>query len=262
MKILVADETNNDPEKDIKFFIYGGVIFDTDAVKNIGDKINEIRESYNIQCNEKIKFNLKSCPEKLTRAEHTEIKNQIIDLAIENNVELLVNFVLHDIAKNQEKHVLHEMTSSTVFRRFNDFCNINKTPGLVLLDRWACDNGYSFLESCHLEGINYSDGSNMQLPWIYGYAQASDNSTALMSVADILLGALRYCINYRDKTEVNTLLMPKIASLFWHTINANGERDIWNMGLSTSPRKVAVRKYKDEYDSLCKHIVEYANKKA
>jgi len=261
MRILLADETNNDPNDEIKFFIYGGTIFNSSSVMSIGDSVKELRAKFGLEQTDKIKFNLKSCPKGLSREDHTELKNQIIELAIENNVTLIINCVLHDIAKNKEKSDLQEMTSRTVFRRFNDLCAENKEAGLVLADRWPCENGFQFLEACQHGKITYSSGESVSLPWIHGYAQVSDNSTTLMCVSDVLLGAFRYCINNRDKDIVNRTLMPKVANLLWHDTNQEGQRVIWNKGLSTSPRNITSPTYKKEYDSLTDHIIEYANYK-
>lgn len=259
MRILVADETNNEPSDNVKFFLYGGVIFDSESVKKVGDSIRSLRNEFDMGETEKLKFNLRSCPKALTKEQHTEMKNRIIDIATKYKVSVIINCVLHDIAKNKSKNKLVEMTSATVFRRFNQYCKENDAPGLVLADQWPCDNGFGFLESCQQEGIQYKLGEKVSLPMIYGYAQISDNSTTLMSVADIILGAFRYCINERNKTIVNTTLMPKIARLMWYT-NENGNRKLRNRGLNISPREIQVQKYKKEYDALIDHIVKYANK--
>lgn len=258
MKLLIADETNNEPNDNIKFFLYGGIVVDSSKVQNISNAIRALRKEYGVSGKEKIKFNLQSCPSSITREQHTEIKNRVLEIAQEFEVSVIINCVLHDIARNKEKHELVAMTSATVFRRFNQFCYESDTPGLVLADRWPTPDGFGFLESCQFEGIEYNGGEKVDLPWVHGYAQVSDNSTTLMSVADIVLGAFRYCINERDKTIVNSNLMPKIARLMWSK-KIDGKNDVTYRGLNVSPRDIQVNKYKDEYDSLIDHIIEYAN---
>lgn len=260
MHLLVADETNTEPSEEVKFFLYGGVIFNSASVVGIGNEIRAIREEYEIQSNEKIKFNLRSCPASLSKEQHTEIKNRIIDIATRHNAAVIINCVLHDIARNKEKNELVEMTSATVFRRFNHYCYENNVPGIVLADQWPCDNGFSFLEACQFGEITFNSGHTIKLPHIYGYAQVSDNSTTLMSVADVVLGAFRYCINNRDKTIVNTSIMPRIARLMWHR-EEDGTRYLRDRGLNISPREIKVDRYRKEYEALIEHILEYANAK-
>jgi hypothetical protein len=258
MRILVADETNLTPSEKIQFFLYGGAIFDPGSIMEIGNKIREIRSQYKIKPHEKIKFNIHSCPQEVTREQHTEIKNKIIELAAEHKVKVIINCVLHQIAKNKEGNELVEMSSATVFRRFNQFCFEQSEPGIVLADRWPFDDGFSFLESCQFGEITYSSGYTIKLPNIYGYAQVSDNSTVLMSVSDVIIGAFRYCINNREKTIVNTKLMPKLGRLLWFK-KEHGVLNVKDRGLNTSPRRVIIPKYRREYKNLVTHIVEYAN---
>ena len=258
MRILVSDETNLTPTENIKFFLYGGVIFDSSSVMAIGDAVQEIRSFYSIESHERIKFNIKSCPASVTREQHKAIKNRLIDLATEHNAQVIINCVLHDIARNKTINQLVEMTSKIVFRRFNQYCHENNVPGIVLAHRWPYENGFNFLESCQFGEIRFMSGFTISLPNIHGYAQVSDNSTTLMSVADVVLGAFRYCINNRDKTDVNTELMPRIARLMWYR-EENGVRKLRDRGLNISPRDVVVDSYRREYESLISHVLDYAN---
>ncbi|WP_108127316.1 DUF3800 domain-containing protein [Saccharospirillum mangrovi] len=258
MNIFIADETNNEPSEQVKFFIYGGIIVDSTNVRNIVSDVRNLRNELRISDNEKLKFNIRSCPTNLSRTEHTEAKSRILDIAATNNVRVIINCVLHAIARNNSKNELVEMTSATAFRRFNDYCSETHTPGFVMADQWPVDNGFGFLESCINGGISYRGGTTARLPWIHAFSQVSDNSTPLMSVADIVLGSFRWCINNQDKTDVNTALMPRIAGLMWYS-GATNNRSILNRGLNFSPREVLVEKYKDQYTELYEHILHFAN---
>lgn len=258
MRILVADETNNEPSENILFFLYGGIVFDSAAVSGIGSAIQTIRNEFQISPSEQIKFNHRSCPKHLTKEQHSEIKNRILDLAIKHNCRLIVNCVLHDIAKNKSSSELMEMASSCVFKKFDEYCEEERSPGLVLAHRWPHRSGYNFLESILNDGINYESGRKATLKNIHGFAQVSDNSTPLMSIADIALGSFRYCINDRNKTKVNEILMPKLSKLMWYRME-EGERYTRGKGLNFSPRHIRHAPYREQYVQLAMHINEYAN---
>jgi hypothetical protein len=258
VNIFIADETNNEPSDQVKFFLYGGIIANTTNIQRIVGSIRQLRAEFGVADNEKLKFNIRSCPSNLSRDQHTQIKSRILDIAVENDVKVIINCVLHSIARSSSKNELVEKTSATTFRRFNDYCVETQIPGIVMADQWPVDNGFGFLESCINGGISYRDGETAQLPMIHAFSQVSDNSTPLMSVADVVLGSFRWCINNQDKTHVNSLLMPKIAGLMWYSGEPTN-RIIKKKGLNFSPREVQVQQYRDEYIELYEHILDFAN---
>ena len=70
--LLFTDETNMCPGKDAKFFIYGGVFFPTNKLKDVHNLVEESRLKNNFRFEDELKFETHSRPNHVTQNQHNE----------------------------------------------------------------------------------------------------------------------------------------------------------------------------------------------
>ena len=73
-----------------------------------------------------------------------------------------------------------------------------RTWGYVIMDRIPVDKPYEYLKEKFQVGLIFPDKNSVRLDRILGLGQGADGTSHLCSVADIMLGAFRYCVNEPD----------------------------------------------------------------
>jgi hypothetical protein len=86
--------------------------------------------------------------------------------------------------------------------------------------------------------------------------QPGDGTLHLCSVADILLGAFRYCVNEPENEEAGKAMFPTLMEMMWKRTHA-GQTYVNEGGLVFRPQEVQVAKYKAEYDGLATRLQGY-----
>ena len=98
MYLYYCDETNLDQENE--FFIYGGVVIDTDAAPDLAKQLSALRDAAGVKPAWLLKFN--PCPENLTHDQFRELKKGYVNAAAERGVVFALDVVLHRIAASQD----------------------------------------------------------------------------------------------------------------------------------------------------------------
>lgn len=257
MYIFITDETNishnNDPA--IKFFVYGGLIIPLDKASLISEQIKIIRKNNGYISTDKLKFNISSKPSSVSSKQFTQVKNDIINLCLENDCKFLVYVVLHKIAENQGINKTIKWGADHIMGKFNYFLEKNNSKGLVVVDRFSDTNEYSFLSEKFTKGLIFKD-KNVELKNILLFSSSCDNASNLSSAVDITLGSFRYCINQLDNKEPAKTMAKNIAKILWADKLDNDNIDPFEKGFTLRPKMSEIKNpsYKKEYDDLIKQI--------
>ena len=108
--------------------------------------------------------------------------------------------------------------------------------------------------------LTFQDNPSIRLDRILGFSQAADGSSHLCSVADILLGAFRYCVNEPDNEDAGKAMFPALMKMMWKP-ERGGKADVNDCGLVLRPVKIQEPKHQAEYDSLTQRLQEYLEAK-
>jgi hypothetical protein len=78
----------------------------------------------------------------------------------------------------------------------------------------------------------------------------------MCSVADVLLGAFRYCVNEPDNEEAGKVMFPTLLSMMWKR-KRNGKVEVDECGLVFRPQNIREAKHRAEYDALAERLKGY-----
>ena len=260
MYFLVSDETNLNSTEEIKFFVYGGLIIPYEVSDRISDEIDQIRTDCGYTGEDSLKFATRSRPKHVSTEQFNEAKKRVIEIAIQYNCEFIAYTAHHQIIKNANQASIIEKGADHVIGRFNKYLSDSNSFGFAFIDRLSNTGEYKFLTKKFTKGLEFSDGSQVELNRIKLFASTCDNASNFSSLVDIVLGAYRYLINNPKNTDLAEDLMQQIVSLLWHTRDGNRIITL-EKGLIFRPLVVKVPAYKKEYEDLLEHLTSLLNKK-
>src|SRR5262249_41570834 len=96
---------------------------------------------------------------------------------------------------------------------------------------------------------------------VLGLSHAVDGSSHMCSVADIILGAFRYCVNEPEHEEAGKAMFPVLMSMMWKRERL-GKMYVNGSGLVFSPADVKKTELKAEYDGLIERLQSYLDVKS
>lgn len=102
MHILLTDETNRQPSRDVRFFVYGGLLFNADVIGQIDERMADIRRTAGYRRSDEFKFDTRSRPDHVTIDAATNAKRQAVQLAADSGCKFIVHVILHDIIAQQD----------------------------------------------------------------------------------------------------------------------------------------------------------------
>lgn len=254
MYLLYCDETNLDPGEN-NFFVYGGIIIHGDTAKNLHDEIEGIRKKSNFPNDFQLKFNPK--PPNLSHQQFIQIKQQVVEAAINNRCFFIASIILHRIAKSVGEARRNEI--NRVIFNFNSFLNRQNGCGLCLIDRFSDVQIDAHLRekfSIGLRGLPYA--GDMRLERVMGFHYSAIGQSHFGSVIDIVLGTFRYSINAfssndSSKQKSADTLLPLIAPLF---LRSDQTDRVLEISLNFSPKIIKADKYRKEYNGLKKFLTK------
>jgi hypothetical protein len=151
--------------------------------------------------------------------------------------------------------------ANTLLGKFNEFMGTDQdTSGLVLFDRIPIDHPYRYLRDKFQVGMTFPGGKSTRLERIMGFASTTDGASHLASVADILVGSWRYCVNEPEMDVACKAMFPKLMDLMWKR-TMNGKLYVRDFGVVLRPQEVQVEKYKKEYKDLRDRLQGYLDAK-
>jgi len=249
MYLLYSDETNLDPNENI-FFIYGGIIVESEKAKNLSDEINELRIAKNIPNDFLLKFN--PGPESLNHEDFIELKQNIIQKAVEHECLVLVSIIHHEIATSPEEARRKEI--NRIAYHFNCILSRFRSHGLMLIDRFSDRQIDAHLRdkfSTGVRGLPYTDP--LRLDRIIGYHYSAIGQSHFGSLVDIVICSLRFAVNAFSRNEENNLdtasrLLGLLGPLFYRS--DVGRNQISELSLFFSPKIIRVQSYRERYAEL------------
>jgi|SRR5581483_3267035 len=254
MFLLFGDEA--DRERTKKFFVYGAIFAPTNSLQQLHAAIEKVRKDAGLKNTDTLKSSSYSRPEGFPKEKHRDLKNEVMRLAHEvGNVKFCAYVTLHELARNTEDNELITFGSNTVLGKFNEFLQGEKSYGYAMLDRMPGGEAFSFsyLKKKFQEG-NF-DGK-VRLDRILGFSHVCDGSSHLCSVADVLLGAFRYCVNEPENEEAAKEMFPVLMSMMWKR-ERGGKTYVNNCGLLLRPLNIQEPKHQAEYDALLQRLQGY-----
>ena len=250
MKLLYCDESNME-ERSGDFLVYGGVVVPGENAKALSEDIRKIRQKAGIEATERVKFlpPVSPCDHKA----YIEVKQAIIEAAIDREAVFIAYLVLHDLAKDPEEARLFGI--NTVCTHFNWILNRIGGPGLALIDRinnpgGQVDDHLREKFAVGVKGMPYS--KQMRLENIVGFHYSTIGQAHFTSISDILIGSFRFAINAHTRDDVGrresaVALLKLLSPLFFRE---KGSEKVSELGLALRPKNVGAPAFWKKYHSL------------
>jgi hypothetical protein len=251
--LLYCDETNFQ-KKSGDFFVYGGVVIPPDAAAAVADDIERLRSGLAVPKDYIFKFN--PGPAGFSHERFIELKKATMEVAAKHGLKLLVNLLLHDIAKSSEDARLYGV--NTLCYHFDCFLHRPQSHGLVLIDRFNDKSIDGQLQEKLAVGLTgpLPYGDSLKLKRIVGYHYTAIGQSHFCSLIDVLLGSLRFAINAFTQgnaahvESANTMLQ-QLAPLFLEEHGVVSPISFW-----FSPKEVRHAAYRERYLALKGYLTQ------
>jgi hypothetical protein len=148
----------------------------------------------------------------------------------------------------------------TILGKFNQFLWEQKTHGYAVLDKIPVEHPYRYLKEKFQIGNTFPDGSTIRLDRVLSFGHAVDGSSHTCSIADILLGASRYCVNEADNEDAGKAMFPVLMSMMWKGLR-DGKPAVVDYGLCFRPSTVKETRHQGEFDGLAMRLQGYLDGK-
>jgi hypothetical protein len=252
---MFGDEA--DRERSKKFFVYGAIFVHVDSILAIHDQIERARREAGLAATDTLKSTSRGRPEGLSTEGHRNLKQRVMMTASEAaNLKFCAQVTLHDLARNIPHDELVRRGANTILGQFNAFLAEQKACGYAVLDNLPVEHPYRYLKEKFQLGLIFPKGPARRLDRVLGLAQAAEGTSHMCSVADVLLGAFRYCVNDPDNEEAAKAMFPTLISMMWRH-ERNGKKVLNQCGLVFRPAKIDETKYQTEYDTLEHRLLGY-----
>lgn len=254
MHILLADETNVQPSRDVKFLIYGGLLFPVDNLNTLDTEIERIRQTAGYQPGDELKFDTRARPEYVSIEDATAAKRQIIDLCIETGCQFIVHIILHEIIRNQDLDQQIQWAADYVIGRYNRYLSEVNDTGICVIDHLPCKSEFAYLSDKLQFGLHIGTRT-VRLDRIKLFASTCVGASHANSAMDIVLGSFWYCINAPRSREAAAAMLPKIVRMMWHK-RVGDTLYFRDRGLILRPpvQQIHSDEYRAEYKGLVDHL--------
>jgi hypothetical protein len=250
---MFGDEADADQGRGQPFFVYGAAFVDADHVEPLHHEIAATREKFGYGATDSLKFS--GCPKDVTYDEHREVKKEIVKLARKYDVVFCTYAISHAIAKGQTHDNLVLFGLNTLLGKFNEFLEQRGDVGIVLADRIPVGNPYKYLKDKFQIGLEFPTGGTRRLENIIAYGNTCDGASHVASLADILLGSFRHCVNEPDKDIANAAIFRTLVRVMWHREVKNGAKELREYGLTLRPETIQIASHQKDYDDLVKRLM-------
>ena len=146
--------------------------------------------------------------------------------------------------------------ANTLLGKFNEFLDRKQDVGIAVMDRLPVKDQFRYLKDRFQIGAEFPSGGTRRFENIIGYTASCDGASHLASMADILLGSFRHCVNEPAKGIANAAIFPTLVRVMWHR-KENGVKKFLEYGLTLRPEKIKVEAHKNEYINLRKRLRAY-----
>lgn len=248
MNLLYCDESNLE-ERPGEFLVYAGVSIPAENTLTLSSAIAQLREQQGIDADAILKFAPPLPP--LGHEEYRQLKQDIIETAIEAGCRLHAYVVLHDLARDPDQ--ARRFGINTLCWHFQCALNRLGEMGLVLIDRFN-DQGNqvdAHLREKMASGVEIPHRGNEPLDRIVGFHYSAIGQSHFASLSDILVGSLRWAINVHSRDlpyRENALqLLELLSPLFWRE---QGRQQVPDIGFCFSPFHIRSPVFHERYTAL------------
>ena len=256
MYLMYGDEADAEQGLRQKFFLYGGIFIEQSKAWAAHQRIEKLRKKAGFAAQDSLKFATNTRPGTVTAETHRDIKSAVIDLAQELGVIFCAYVFLHAIGRSQEQSDLIEFGANTVLGKFNQFLAERNEFGVAKLDRMG-KNAFDYAKEKFQRGLIFAN-REVRLDHIISVGFCCDGASHLSSMADIVLGSFRYCVNEEDKDIAGKAMLPKLVPLLWQATAPDGNRYVRERGITLRPKDVQRREHQEEFDALIARLESYA----
>lgn len=248
MYTLFTDETNTQPSRSGKFFVYGGLLVPNDVMPELHSIIEDLRDRSGFQRNEELKFNSRSRPDHVDIATFNKTKADVIDNCIRLGCKFIAMYILHDMIKKQSQEDRISWGANCLIKSFNEFLRspLINDYGTVVADQYH--NLASIFRDKFQSGLEHSSGPNYIPNRILGFYISFSGCSHLVSAADIIIGSFSYCINNPTNEDVARAMHKQIKGMQY--------------SVTEHPFDIRVPEYKAEYDGLKAKLADLETEKA
>jgi len=252
--ILLTDETNKQPSKKVKFFIYGGIFFKAAILPELNEKILNIRKQYCYAPGDKLKFDFKSKPSQVSSENSKKAKREILELCLTSGVKFIAYVMHHGIAKGKAYDDLIKFGVNSVVAAFDRFLRESQDFGMCAIDALPFEKGFRYISELFQHGLQLQSDRRFPLNRVVHFSQTCINAGHVNSLVDIILGAFGFCVNEREKTTTPKEMLPKIIQMMWHS-REGSKINFRDKGLLIRPMDLDKYKtFKKDYDDLVFHL--------
>lgn len=259
MKLLFADEADQNAGGGSKFFVYGAAMFDAGKVKRLTESVTKIRVNAGYEPNDVLKFAAADKPKQVRKEKWIEAKCAVLELARRQNVRFFGYCVHHGITKNQCHADKLKFGANTVISKFQQYLKENNDVGFCFFDRWDNDQHFAFQRAKFLERSSH-DNIYLRSENVVGFATICDGSSHLASIADICVGSFRYVVNEPKRDIAGKELARLLRPLFWGISSSDG-KFIDDRGLIMRPRnwRLEYKTFAPDYSETKRRLIDWAN---
>lgn len=257
MFLMFADEADREQDRGQKFFVYGAIFIDSARARDLHSAVAEVRVHAGYTAGDSLKFADNTRPAAVDRDAHRAAKARVMELAIEHGVQFCAYAMLHEVARNKTHEELVQWGANTLLGKFNEYCSV--TPdghGLVFFDRMPIAHEHRYLREKFTVGLTFPNGRSRRLDRVVGLASTCDGTSHFSSVADIILGSFRYCVNEPERDIAGRAMFPNIVRLMWKR-SRDGRQYVRKVGLVLRPQEVLAPQHQAEYDALINRLQGY-----
>jgi hypothetical protein len=260
MYFMFGDEADVDQGRGQKFFVYGAIFVPADNMPPLHTQVERARIGAGLSNTDSLKSASKTRPNNMTFEAHRDLKKKVMSLSRNvGDVTFCAQVTLHDLARNKNHDDLVLWGANTVLSKFDQFLRERNSYGYAVLDKIPVKYPYRYLKEKFQVGLTFSAKQSkpaMRLGRILGFGHAVDGSSHMCSVADVMLGAFRYCVNEPENKEAGKAMFPTLMGMMWKH-KRNGKTYVNDYGLAFRPAKITNRKHQDEYEALIERLQSY-----
>lgn len=254
MYIMLTDETNNQPAGNVRFFIYGGLVFPVGVLDGIDAGIREIRAEHGYLPNDRLKFDTNARPVHVTPDSARAAKSSVVRLCSELGCKFIVHVIHHGVIQNQDQNEQVEKAADYVIGRYNRYLREKDSVGLCVIDNIPSRTQWQYLSNKFTTGLEIHGRDNVQLDRIKLFAATCINASHANSAMDIVLGCFRFIVNNPER-NVAQEMMNEVAPMMWYR-EVDGVRNVSDRGLIVRPTTVRAAALRQEYDALLAQVNE------
>lgn len=250
--ILYTDETNAEPGEHVEFFIYGGVWLPIEGLPDLDKAVADIRQATGYRPGDVLKFDTHSRPKQVGRAQQTAAKEAVLQASFDAGLRFSAVVVLHDIAHDPEWRWM--VQADDLLRAFDKFLARHEGVGVVVMDRKERIHDY-LIEKGQRGYVKRKTDESTPFQRIHSFSSGAIGASHLGSVADIVLGSFRYCVNDVKETPASQKMLPAVVRLMWHIrMPRSGEVHLGARGLLLRPEVVKMASHKARYDAMTSRL--------